>query len=158
MDMLAAMQKRRVLFVCTHNSARSHMAEAMLRAWGGDRFEVFSAGTEATGIKPETIQVMEEIGISLDGHRSKTIEEFRGQSFEWFITVCDEAQKNCPVLPGVGQVGHWSVEDPSLAVGSAQERLAAFRRARDHIRDRLRLFILAGGRQDIQIPEPTVLR
>ena len=156
--MLAAMQKRRVLFVCTHNSARSHMAEAMLRAWGGDRFEAFSAGTEATGIKPETIQVMQEIGISLDGHWSKTIEAYRGQSFEWFITVCDEAQKNCPVLPGVQQVGHWSIEDPSLADGSPEERLAAFRRARDHIRDRMRLFILAGGRDDIQIPEPTLLR
>jgi arsenate reductase len=156
--MLAPMQKRRVLFVCTHNSARSHMAEAMLRTWGGDRFDAFSAGTEATGIKPETIQVMQEIGISLDGHRSKTIEEFHGQSFEWFITVCDEAQRNCPVLPGVDQVGHWSIEDPSLAGGSPEERLAAFRRVRDHIRDRLRLFILAGGREDIQIPEPTVLR
>jgi arsenate reductase len=156
--MLAAMQKRRVLFVCTHNSARSHMAEAMLRAWGGDRFEAFSAGTEATGIKPETVQVMREIGITLDGHWSKTVEEFRGQSFEWFITVCDEAQKNCPVLPGANQVGHWSIEDPSLVVGSSEERLAAFRRVRDRIRDRLRLFILAGGREDIQVPEPTVLR
>ena len=134
------------------------MAEAMLRAWGGERFEPFSAGTEATGIKPETIQVMDEIRISLDGHRSKTIDEFRGQSFEWFITVCDEAQKNCPVLPGVDHVGHWSIEDPSRAGGSAEERLAAFRRARDHIRDRLRLFILAGGREDIPMPESTVLR
>lgn len=133
------------------------MAEAMLRAWGGDRFEAFSAGTEATGIKPETIQVMQEIGISLEGHWSKTIDEYRGQPFDWFITVCDEAQKNCPVLPGVHRVGHWSIEDPSLADGSPEERLAAFRRARDHIRDRLRLFILAGGREDISIPEPTVL-
>jgi arsenate reductase len=152
------MQKRRVLFVCTHNSARSHMAEAMLRAWGGDRFEAFSAGTQATGIKPETVQVMQEIGISLDGHRSKTIHELRGQSFEWFITVCDEAQKNCPVLPGVEHVGHWSIEDPSLAVGTPEERLAVFRRVRDHIRDRLRLFILAGGRADLPAPEATVLQ
>jgi arsenate reductase (thioredoxin) len=156
--MLAAVKKRRVLFVCTHNSARSHMAEAMLRAWGGDRFDAFSAGTEATGIRPETIQVMEEIGISFEGHWSKTIGEFRGQSFEWFITVCDEAQKNCPVLRGVENVGHWSIEDPSRAKGSAEERLAVFRRVRDHIRDRLLLFILAGGRQDIEVPEPTVLR
>lgn len=151
------MEKRRVLFVCTHNSARSQMAEAMLNAWGSDRFAAFSAGTEATGIKPETIQVMEEIGLALDGHRSKTIEEFRGQPFEWFITVCDEAQKNCPVLPGVGQVGHWSIEDPSLAEGTAEERLAVFRRSRDHIRDRLRLFILAGGREDLPAPEATAL-
>jgi arsenate reductase (thioredoxin) len=151
------MEKRRVLFVCTHNSARSQMAEAMLRAWGGDRFEAFSAGTEATGIRPETIEVMDEIGLSLDGHRSKTIEEFRGQPFEWFITVCDEAQKNCPVLPGAGQVGHWSIEDPSLTEGAPEERLAAFRRSRDHIRDRLRLFILAGGREDLPTPEATAL-
>ena len=151
------MDKRRVLFVCTHNSARSQMAEAMLNAWGGDRFAAFSAGTEATGIKPETFQVMEEIGLSLDGHRSKTIDEFRGQPFEWFITVCDEAQKNCPVLPGAGQVGHWSIEDPSLAEGTSEERLAVFRRSRDHIRDRLRLFILAGGREDLPTPEATAL-
>jgi arsenate reductase len=152
------MEKRRVLFVCTHNSARSQMAEAMLNAWGGDRFAAFSAGTEATSIKPETIQVIEEIGLSLDGHRSKTIDEFRGQPFEWFITVCDEAQKNCPVLPGAGHVGHWSIEDPSLATGTPEERLAVFRRSRDHIRDRLRLFILAGGREDLPAPEPSALR
>jgi arsenate reductase len=151
------MEKRRVLFVCTHNSARSQMAEAMLNAWGGDRFAAFSAGTEAAGIKPETIQVMAEIGLSLDGHRSKTIDEFRGQPFEWFITVCDEAQKNCPVLPGAGQVGHWSIEDPSLAEGTPDERLAVFRRSRDHIRDRLRLFILASGREDLPAPEASAL-
>ncbi|MDP9468380.1 MAG: arsenate reductase ArsC [Chloroflexota bacterium] len=148
------MEKQRVLFVCTHNSARSHMAEAMLREWGGDTFEAFSAGTEATGIRPETIQVMEEIGMSLDGHRSKTIDEFHGQAFEWFITVCDEAQKNCPVLPGAERVGHWSVEDPSLAEGTPEERLAVFRQVRDRIRNRLRLFILAAGRDDLPAPPP----
>ena len=151
------MAKRRVLFVCTHNSARSQMAEAMLNAWGSDIFEAFSAGTEATGIKPETIQVMDEIGISLDGHRSKTIDEFRGQSFEWFITVCDEAQKNCPVLPGVEEVDHWSIEDPSLVEGTPENRLRVFRQVRDLIRNRLRLFILAGGRSDIEVPEPRVV-
>ena len=151
------MEKRRVLFVCTHNSARSQMAEAMLNAWGEAKFAAFSAGTEATGIKPETIQVMDEIGISLDGHRSKTIDEFRGQRFEWFITVCDEAQKNCPVLPGVEDVAHWSIEDPSLAEGTPEQRLAVFRQVRDDIRNRLRLFILAGGRTDIDVPAGTVL-
>lgn len=90
------MEKRRVLFVCTHNSARSQMAEAMLREFGGDTFEAFSAGTEAAGIRPETIHVMNEIGMDISRQRSKIIDEFRGQSFEWFITVCDEAQKNCP--------------------------------------------------------------
>ncbi|MEX1073058.1 MAG: arsenate reductase ArsC [Chloroflexota bacterium] len=152
------MEKRRVLFVCTHNSARSQMAEAMLRAWGGDIFEAFSAGTEATGIRPETVQVMDEIGVDITGQRSKTIDEFRGQTFEWFITVCDEAQKNCPVLPGVTDVGHWSIEDPSAVEGTPDERLEVFRRVRDQIRNRLRLFILAGGRANLPRPEQSVLR
>jgi arsenate reductase len=151
------MEKRRVLFVCTHNSARSQMAEAMLRAFAGDDFEAFSAGTEAAGIRPETIQVMDEIGIDIRGQRSKTIDEFRGQSFGWFITVCDEAQQNCPVLPGVREVAHWSIEDPSLVDATPEERLEAFRRARDLIRNRMRLFILAGGRSEHQAPQPTVL-
>jgi arsenate reductase (thioredoxin) len=147
------MEKRRVLFVCTHNSARSQMAEAMLREWGKGKFEAFSAGTEATGIRPETIQVMNEIGFDLSGQRSKTIDEFSGESFDWFITVCDEAQQNCPVLPGVKTVDHWSIEDPSAAEGSSDERLEVFRRVRDQIRNRLRLFILAAGREDIDLPE-----
>jgi arsenate reductase len=133
------------------------MAEAMLRAFAGDNFDAFSAGTEATGIRPETIQVMNEIGIDISGQRSKTIEEFRGQSFEWFITVCDEAQKNCPVLPGVHEVAHWSIEDPSLAEGTDEERLAAFRLARDVVRNRLRVFILAGGRSERPAPHSTAL-
>lgn len=151
------MEKRRVLFVCTHNSARSQMAEAMLRAFAGDAFEAFSAGTEAASIRPEAIQVMSELGMDMSAQRSKTIEEFRGQTFDWFITVCDEAQKNCPVLPGVREVAHWSIEDPSLVEGTPDERLAAFRRARDLIRNRMRLFILAGGRAELPTPEPTVL-
>jgi arsenate reductase len=151
------MEKRRVLFVCTHNSARSQMAEAMLRAFAGDRFEAFSAGTEAAGIRPEAIQVMSEIGMDISGQRSKTIDEFQGQAFEWFITVCDEAQKNCPVLPGVRAVAHWSIEDPSLIDGTPDEQLAAFRRARDLIRNRLRTFILARGRSELPAPPSTVL-
>jgi arsenate reductase (thioredoxin) len=151
------MEKLRVLFICTHNSARSQMAEAMLRTFAGDAFEAFSAGTEVAGIRPETVQVMNEIGMDISGQRSKSIDEFRGQSFEWFITVCDEAQKNCPVLPGVREVAHWSIEDPSLAKGTLDERLAAFRRARDLLRNRLRLFILAAGRSELPAPQPTVL-
>ena len=151
------MANRRVIFICTHNSARSQMAEAMLREFGGDTFEAFSAGTEAAGIRPETIQVMKEIGLDISGQRSKTIDEFRGQSFEWFITVCDQAQQNCPVLPGVQDVAHWSIEDPSLADGTPEERLAAFRRARDLIRNRVRVFILAGGRPELAGPQPSVL-
>ena len=152
------MSKPRVLFVCTHNSARSQMAEAMLRTWGGDKFEPFSAGTEASGIKPETVQVMNEIGIDISNQRSKAIDEFRGQSFDWFITVCDDAQKNCPVLPGVAHVAHWSIEDPSTVRGTSEERLAAFRHAREVVGDRLRLFMQAGGRAGVPDPEPTVLR
>ena len=151
------MERRRVLFVCNHNSARSQMAEAMLNAWGGDRFQAFSAGTEATGIKPETVQVMDEIGIDISAQRSKTIDEFRGQSFDWFITVCDEAQQNCPVLPGVRDVAHWSIEDPSAATGAPEERLEVFRTARNRIRDRLHVFMLAAGRADLPAPEPSTL-
>jgi arsenate reductase len=151
------MEKRRVLFVCTHNSARSQMAEGMLNAWAGDRFEAFSAGTEATGIKSETIQVMAEIQIDISHQYSKTIDVFRGQAFEWFITVCDEAQQNCPVLPGVRDVAHWSIEDPSATQGSPEERLQAFRTARDRIRDRLHVFMLAGGREDLPAPVATKL-
>ena len=143
------MEKHRVLFVCTHNSARSQMAEAMLRTFAGETFEAYSAGTEAAGIRPEAVQVMNELGVDISGQRSKTIDEFRGQSFEWFITVCDTAQKNCPVLPGVREVAHWSIEDPSLAEGTPDQRLDAFRRARDLIRNRVRIFILAGGRPDV---------
>jgi arsenate reductase len=151
------MTKKRVLFVCTHNSARSQMAEAMVNAWGGDVFEAFSAGTEATGVRPETIRVMREIGFDLSTNRSKTVEEFRGQPFHWFITVCDEAQKNCPVLPGVENVGHWSIEDPSLVEGSDEERLSAFRTARDRVRDRIHMVLLAAGRADLPTPQATSL-
>ena len=90
------MTRKRVLFVCTHNSARSQMAEAMVNAWAPDTFEAFSAGTEATAIRPETIAVMAEIGLDLAGHRSKSIEEFQGQPFDWFVTVCDDAAEELP--------------------------------------------------------------
>jgi arsenate reductase (thioredoxin) len=134
----SGMQRQRVIFVCTHNSARSQMAEAMLNRWGGDRFEAVSAGTEATEVRPETIRVMEEIGIGLAGHRSKTIDEFVGQRFDRFVTVCDQARQACPVLPGAGSVDHWSIEDPSAVAGPPEARLAAFRRARDEIAERIR--------------------
>ncbi len=151
------MTKKRVLFVCTHNSARSQMAEAMVNAWAGDTFEAFSAGTEASIIRPETVAVMQEIGFDLSANRSKSVEEFRGQPFHWFITVCDEAQKNCPVLPGVENVAHWSIEDPAHVTGSPEERLAAFRTARDRVRDRIHIFLLAAGRDDLPAPEPATL-
>ena len=95
----------RVLFVCTHNSARSQMAEGMVRAWGGDRFEAFSAGTEASHVRPEAIAVMREIGIDISGHTSKTILPFLGEAFAWVITVCDAAKESCPVIPGADPAG-----------------------------------------------------
>jgi arsenate reductase len=132
---------QRVIFVCTHNSARSQMAEGMLRAWGGDRFEVHSAGTEATRVRPEAIAVMGELGIDIGAQTSKTLEPYLGQSFGWLITVCDDAREACPTLPGVKQQEHWSVEDPSAVEGDEATRIEAFRIARDDLRDRIHAFI-----------------
>jgi len=148
-------ERQRVIFVCTHNSARSQMAEGMLRAWGGDRFESFSAGTEATSVRPEAITVMNEVGIDIAGHTSKTLEPFMGESFSWLITVCDQAKESCPVIPGVAQQAHWSIDDPSGVEGDETARLEAFREARDRLRDRIHVFILAAGRDDLPHPEPT---
>jgi arsenate reductase len=147
-------ERQRVIFVCTHNSARSQMAEGMLRAWGGDRFEAFSAGTERTSVRPEAIAVMAEVGIDISGHESKTLEPFLGQEFRWLITVCDQAREACPTLPGVAQQAHWSIDDPSAAEGDEAARLDAFREARDRLRDRIHIFLLAAGRDDLPHPEP----
>ena len=135
--------RRRVMFVCTHNSARSQMAEGMLRAMGGDTFEVFSAGTEATGVRPEAIAVMDEIGIDISGHTSKSLAPFMGESFSWVITVCDEAAEACPTFPGAASMAHWSIPDPSAADGALDARLEAFRAARDTIADRVRQLVAA---------------
>ena len=148
-------ERQRVIFVCTHNSARSQMAEGMLRTWGGERFESFSAGTEATSVRPEAITVMDEIGIDIAGHTSKTLEPFMGEPFSWLITVCDQAKESCPVIPGVAQQAHWSIGDPSGVEGDEAARLEAFRIARDRLRDRIHVFILAAGRDDLPHPEPT---
>ncbi|MGH2358509.1 MAG: arsenate reductase ArsC [Candidatus Limnocylindria bacterium] len=149
--------RQRVLFVCTHNSARSQMAEGMLRSWAGDSFEAFSAGTEAGALRSEAVAVMGEIGIDISGQRSKPLDPFVGQDFDWLITVCDEAKEACPVLPGVSNQAHWSIDDPSAAGGSPEERLAAFRAARDVLRDRMHMFILAAGRAGRDRPQPTRL-
>jgi len=145
---------RRVIFVCTHNSARSQMAEGMLRAWGGDQFEVFSAGTEATRVRPEAVRVMDEIGVDISAHTSKSLEPFLGEPFSWLITVCDQAREACPTIPGVAQQAHWSIDDPSVVEGDKETRLTAFRVARDHLRDRIHMFTLAAGRDDLPQPEP----
>lgn len=148
-------ERERVLFACTHNSARSQMAEGMLRAWAGDRFEAFSAGIEATAVRPEAISVMAEIGIDISHHESKTLQPFLGQPFSWLITVCDDARESCPTLPGVAQQAHWSIDDPSTARGTDEERLEAFRRARDVLRDRINGFIRAAPRDARPAPVPT---
>jgi len=137
------MEKRRVLFVCVHNSARSQMAEGMLRAWAGDRFEVHSGGTEATRVRPEAITVMNELGIDLRGHTSKTIAPFMGQPWDFLIPVCEEACEACPYVPGAKQVLRWSFDDPSAAAGTDAQRLAVFRRVRDEMAARIREFIAA---------------
>jgi arsenate reductase len=128
-------KKIRVIFLCTGNSARSQMAEAFLRRYGGERFEVYSAGLEPKEINPFTIRVMEELGYSMIGHRSKGVDEFLGKMlFHYLITVCDSAEKNCPTMwPGVNTRLHWSFEDPAAFEGSEEEKLAKFRQIRDQI-------------------------
>jgi arsenate reductase (thioredoxin) len=134
------MNKAKVLFLCTGNSARSQMAEAFLRKYGGDNFDAYSAGLEPKGIHPLTERVMEEIGVSLSGQYSKHVKEYMGKMhFGYLITVCDEADKNCPtVFPSVGQRILWSFEDPAAFVGSDDEKLAKFREVRDRIERRIK--------------------
>ena len=132
--------KKRVLILCTGNSARSQMAEGLLRHDGGDEFEVVSAGVEPSRVRPQAIEAMRELGIDISGHRSKSVDEFAGQEFDYVITVCDNANERCPVFPGKTQRVHWSFDDPAAAEGSEAERLAVFRRVRDEIRGRLREF------------------
>jgi arsenate reductase len=133
--------RRRVLVLCTHNAARSQMAEGLLRALAPDRFEVASAGTEATRVHPLAVRAMDERGIDLRGHRSKTVDTLLGEPWDVVITVCDSANERCPVFPGPTTRLHWSFEDPSAATGSEDERLAVFRRVRDAIDARLRRWV-----------------
>ena len=129
------MSKEKVLFLCTGNSARSQMAEAFLKKHGGDHYEAYSAGTEPKGINPYTDRVMEEVGVSLSGQYSKHIKEYMGKiHFAYVITLCDEAEKSCPaIFPGMGQILHWSFDDPAAFMGSEDEKLAKFREVRDQI-------------------------
>ncbi len=144
-DAGGAMSRRRVLFLCTHNSARSQMAEGFLRTWAGDRFEVASAGTEATRVHPLAIRAMAEAGIDLGAHTSKTLDRFVTEPWDDVITVCDSANERCPVFPARTTRIHWSFEDPSQATGSDEERLAVFRRVRDEIAGRLRAWLAEQG-------------
>ena len=134
------MDKQRVLFLCTGNSARSQMAEAFLRKYGGDRFEAHSAGLEPKGLNPFTVKVMAEVGIDVSGQTSKGVDTYLGKIlFQYLITVCDDADKNCPtVWPGVNARMHWSFQDPAAVEGSEEEKLATFREVRDLIEVRIK--------------------
>jgi len=132
--------KKRVLILCTGNSARSQMAEGLLRHDAGDRFEVWSAGTRPSHVRPEAIAVMREVGIDISGHRSKSVDELLGQPFDYVLTVCDNARESCPVFPAAAAKLHHAFEDPAALRGSDEERLAVFRRVRDEIRSYLRNF------------------
>ena len=131
----------RVLFVCTGNSARSVMAEALLRHEGGAAFEVHSAGTKPKGVNPLTLQVFAEAGIDAAWARSKPVTEYLGQPFDYVITVCDQAREACPYFPGAHASLHWGYEDPAAAAGTDEERLAVFRRVLTQMAERIRLFI-----------------
>ena len=137
----------RVLFVCTHNSARSQIAEALLEKLGGGEFEVYSAGTQATGVRPLAVRVLAEQGIDWSRAESKTIERFLGQRFDYVITVCDRARQECPVFPGSTNTLHWGLDDPSEVEGSEEVRLAAFRRTAVELSQRLRPFIEVARRE-----------
>ena len=136
--------KKRVLILCTGNSARSQMAEGLLRHDAGERFEVESAGTKPGIVRPEAIDAMKELGIDISGHRSKSVEGFNGQQFDYVITVCDSARETCPVFFGAAKRLHRSFEDPAALNGSEEERLALFRRIRGELRTYLADFAKAG--------------
>ena len=137
----------RVLFVCTGNSARSIMAEALLRHHGGDRFEVHSAGTEPKGVNPLTLQILAEAGIDASFAHSKSVNEFLDQRFDYVVTVCDQARQVCPVFPGVHESLHWGYEDPAEAKGTEEQRLAVFRRVFIQLGERVQQFAVLTDRQ-----------
>ncbi|HKW97274.1 MAG TPA: arsenate reductase ArsC [Bryobacteraceae bacterium] len=133
-------RKLRVLILCTGNSARSQMAEGLLRKEGDGRFEVFSAGTKPSRLRPEAVAVMREIGIDISGHYAKSVDRFAGQAFDYVITVCNNARESCPVFPAATKRLHWSFEDPAALEGAREHREAAFRRIRDQIQEKIRSF------------------
>jgi arsenate reductase len=136
------MKPKRVLFLCTGNSCRSHMAEGLLRALGGSRFAAFSAGAKPAGyVHPLAIKAMQDIGIDIAGHTSKSLDAFDGQKFDYLITVCDQAREACPTYAGDTQQLHWSFEDPAHVSGTDQQKMVVFRRVRDEIRQRIQLFL-----------------
>lgn len=136
-----------MLILCTGNSARSQMAEGLLRRFGGEQFEVFSAGTRSVGVNPLAIEAMWELGIDISAQRSKSVAEFAAEKFATVITVCDNAAEECPVFPGAPERVHWSLRDPAAVSGTRGEKLAAFREIRDDLEARIREFVsnAAGG-------------
>jgi arsenate reductase len=135
--------KNRVLILCTGNSARSQMAEALLRHDAAESFDVASAGTKASVVRPEAVAVMGELGIDISRYRSKNVAEFAGQAFDYLITVCDNARETCSVFFGAAKRLHRDFEDPAAFIGSEEERLTVFRRVRDELRGYLREFARA---------------
>lgn len=133
--------KQKILVLCTGNSCRSQMAEGYFRHLAGDRFEVTSAGLEPNMVNPKAIQVMQEDGVDISHHSSKDVDQFVGQHFDYIITVCDNAKERCPFVPGQAERIHWSFEDPAAAKGTEAEILAVFRKARDQIKNRIKVFI-----------------
>jgi arsenate reductase len=138
---MSATDKARVLILCTGNSVRSQMAEGLLRNLGGTRYEVFSAGTHPIGVSPVAIEVMRELGIDISRQRSKSVAEFAEQTFATVITVCDNAAQECPIFSGAPQRVHWGLPDPGAVSGTPGERLAAFRRVRDELKERIQRFV-----------------
>jgi arsenate reductase len=137
----ASARKLRVLFVCTGNSARSQIAEAILRRDAGDRFEAFSGGADPRPINPLTVRVLEEVGIDISDATSKPVSRFLGTPFDYVITLCDRARVSCPIFPGGGQTLHWGLDDPAEVEGTEAEKLAAFRRSLTEVSMRIRAFI-----------------
>ncbi|MFN2513941.1 MAG: arsenate reductase ArsC [Pyrinomonadaceae bacterium] len=141
---------KRVLILCTGNSARSQMAEGLMRYEAGERFEVESAGVTPSSVRAEAVEAMKEIGIDISTHRSKSVDEFVGQDFDYIITVCDNAKETCPVFPGKAKRIHKNFEDPPPAsVGDHNSRMAVFRKVRDEIRDWLQDFSEAENGKEI---------
>ena len=131
------MSKTRVLFLCTHNSARSQIAEGLLRHLAGDRFEAHSAGTEATHVRPLAVRALDEIGADISRQESKTLDSYLQEPFDYVVTVCDSANEACPVFHGAKERLHWSFPDPSQVTGTEEERIGVFRAVRDEIRARI---------------------
>jgi arsenate reductase (thioredoxin) len=147
------MKKRKVLFLCTGNSARSQMSEAFLRKYGGNDFEPFSAGLDPKGIHPLTLLVMAELEIDISAHYSKSLDEYRDRlSFDYLITVCGHADENCPFFPGTGTRLHWEFEDPAVAEGTPEMKLQKFREVRDLVEDRILSWLrdqgISGAREE----------